>query len=90
MLSIENLTDLSVDFAILERIADHLTKREVELIICDNNKIREYNLEYRKKDTPTDVLSFPIAGGIKELPLGSIIISADMVKDGAKRFNTTK
>jgi len=86
MLNIENLTDLSVDFAILERIADHLTKREVELIICDNNKIREYNLEYRKKDSPTDVLSFPIAGEIEELPLGTIIISADMVKDGAKKF----
>ncbi len=58
MLNIENLTDLRVNSATLEQIRDHLTDREVELIICSSDKIRDYNLEFRGKDSPTDVLSF--------------------------------
>ncbi len=86
MLNIENLTDLRVNSATLEQIRDHLTDREVELIICSSDKIRDYNLEFRGKDSPTDVLSFPIDIEVERLPLGSIIISSDMVLEGAKRF----
>lgn len=32
---------------------------EVNVILTDNAAIREINLEYRKIDAPTDVLSFP-------------------------------
>jgi len=88
--NIENLTDLRVNSATLEQIRDHLTDREVELIICSSDKIRDYNLEFRGKDSPTDVLSFPIDIEVERLPLGSIIISSDMVLEGAKRFKNSK
>jgi len=90
MLNIENLTDLELKFAILEDIADHLTQREVELIICNNETIRGYNLEFRGKNSPTDVLSFPIATEVENLPLGSIVISANKIEEGAKEFNHSK
>jgi probable rRNA maturation factor len=33
---------------------------EVSVLLCDNAAIREKNREYREKDAPTDVLSFPM------------------------------
>lgn len=33
---------------------------EVSVTLVSNQKIRQYNKEFRQKDTPTDVLSFPI------------------------------
>lgn len=33
---------------------------EVNVILTDNSGIREINLDYRKIDAPTDVLSFPM------------------------------
>jgi len=42
MLNIENLTDLRVNSATLEQIRDHLTDREVEIIISSSDKIRDY------------------------------------------------
>lgn len=79
MLTIENETTLPINIERLERIANNLTTREIDLTICDNNMIRQYNREYRHKDKPTDVLSFPVEGDFEHLPLGSIVISADYV-----------
>ena len=90
MLNIENLTDLKLDFTTLFKITEELTTREVELTICDNKKIRGYNLKFRGEDSPTDVLSFPIVTEVETLPLGSILISADKVEEGAKEFNHSK
>jgi probable rRNA maturation factor len=90
MLNIENLTDLKLDFTTLFKIVNRLTLREVELIICDNERIRDFNLEFRGKDAPTDVLSFPIATEVENLPLGSIVISANKIEEGAKEFNHSK
>ncbi|SFV66878.1 Metal-dependent hydrolase YbeY, involved in rRNA and/or ribosome maturation and assembly [hydrothermal vent metagenome] len=94
MLNIENLTNLTININLLEKISILLQKEfrfgEIELIICKNETIQQYNQEYRKKDMPTDVLSFPIEKdmiiGEIEIPLGSIIISADFVKEKAKEF----
>ncbi|MBU1667094.1 rRNA maturation RNase YbeY [bacterium] len=79
MLNIENLTNLTVNAVPLEDIAKELTSREIDLTICNNETIQEYNKEYRGKDTPTDVLSFPIESDMEIMPLGSIVISADYV-----------
>lgn len=87
----DNQTDLAVDIAALEKIATSLSTREVELIITDNDSIAALNLEHRGKDKPTDVLSFPLESffphqGIETMPLGSIVISADLVKQKADEF----
>jgi len=94
MLNIENLTNLTININLLEKISILLQKEfrfgEIDLTICNNQTIQQYNQEYRGKDMPTDVLSFPIENDIImgdiEMPLGSIVISADFVKEKAKEF----
>ncbi len=86
MLNIENDTKLNINHKALERISSTLTSREIDLTICYNPTIQHYNREYRGKDTPTDVLSFPIDSQFEHMPLGAIVISADYVKDKAQLF----
>lgn len=40
-------------------LEDASSAAEVSLLVTDDEGIRGYNASYRKKDTPTDVLSFP-------------------------------
>ena len=92
MLNIENLTNFTINFELLENIANSVTSREIDLTLCYNNTIQQYNKEYRHKDQATDVLSFPIENDIiistdnNFMPLGSIVISLDFVLDKAKEF----
>jgi len=59
---------------------------EISLLITDNARIKELNKEYRDKDRPTDVLSFPMSddplkeGGM----LGDIVISYETAKEQAE------
>ena len=92
LIDLENETTLQFDIDALEEIASSLTSKEIELIITDNKSMRELNLEYREKDKPTDVLSFPMDAPFTEqsifgMPLGSIVISADLVKEKAAEFD---
>ena len=90
MLNIENLTDITVNVKLLESIANSLTSREIDLTLCYNHTIQQYNKEYRQKDKATDVLSFPIENDIVRdnnfMPLGSIVISIDFVMDKAEEY----
>jgi len=94
MLNIENLTNLTINVNLLKKISKFITKEsrrgEIDVTICNNRTIQQYNQEYRGKDMPTDVLSFPIENdmiiGDIEMPLGSIVISADFVKTKATEF----
>ncbi|QOP41276.1 rRNA maturation RNase YbeY [Sulfurimonas marina] len=85
MIDIENKTDLEIDFSKLETILKSLTKKEIELIITDNDDIQTINKEYRDKDYPTDVLSFPYEE-MPFSPLGSIIISKNFVEEKSKEL----
>ena len=65
---------------------------EAGIYICDNKEIQELNSKYRDIDTPTDVLSFPMADdkemlNIPVLHLGEIIISAEKLVEQAKENN---
>ncbi len=66
---VENETDVTFPFdckALLDRIMKQVMEMEncpyetsVNLLITDNEGIREYNKNYRNIDKETDVLSFP-------------------------------
>jgi len=83
MLNIDNLTDFAINTQLLEDIVKKHTSREIDLIVCYNSTIKEYNKMYRSKDVATDVLSFPIENDNiimnDIMPLGSIVISIDFV-----------
>lgn len=68
-LYLENETEITFDFE-TEKIAKNVIEKvlevekcpfdiEVNLLITDNEGIREYNVSMRGIDKPTDVLSFP-------------------------------
>ena len=64
---------------------------EVSVTLCDNEYIRKLNLEYRDKDSATDVLSFPLYDGgefdmsecISGAMLGDIVISLERAREQA-------
>jgi probable rRNA maturation factor len=61
------------------------------VILTNDSKIRTLNREYRGKDKPTNVLSFPmfdsmgeIPAGAGDIPLGDIFISFETIRQEAK------
>ena len=64
--------------------------RNVSILITDNEEIHGLNLEYRGKDAPTDVLSFPLfdeEGNLDEEELGDIVISLERALAQAEEYN---
>ncbi|MGN1094799.1 MAG: rRNA maturation RNase YbeY [Eubacteriales bacterium] len=69
---------------------------EVSVTFVDNEEIHRLNLEYRGKDKPTDVLSFPMEDGCESegdidpyngaVLLGDIIISAEKAASQAEEY----
>lgn len=95
IIDFDNHTDLSVNLDKLEEIAQFLTSRELELVITDNKTITKMNYKHRAKNTPTDVLSFPLEipampNELSHIPLGSIVISAEYVHLKAIEFGHTQ
>ena len=64
---------------------------EVEILFCRDSFIQKINKEHRKKDKPTDVLSFP-TDFLKDPftpTLGDIVISIDTAKKQAKEYGVS-
>lgn len=68
--------------------------------LCGKNKIKNLNLEYRKKDYATDVLSFGIHENLRDdkgpfysalpvMELGDIVICREVAKKQAREFKIT-
>lgn len=73
---------------------------ELHVMVVDDAAMREINRDYRKKDKPTDVLSFPqftpseVRGRKKTSHLsgsylGDLVISSDTTRAQAKRFGVS-
>lgn len=63
-------------------------KSEVSVLLCDDAEIRDLNLRYRKKDRPTDVLSFSLEEGPTPegyTLLGDVVISLETAKRQAEK-----
>lgn len=67
---------------------------EISVIFVDNGQIQELNAQYRNKDVPTDVLSFPMGeDGVYDINhatgakiLGDIVISMEKAVEQADRY----
>ena len=86
MIDLENNTDFEIDISILEKIANSLTKKDIELLVVKNDEIQVLNKEHRNIDKATDVLSFPMDFDFDNMPLGSIVISTDFVEEKSKEY----
>ena len=76
------------------KLEDFRDSAEISVTFVDNEQIHELNRQYREKDAPTDVLSFPMgengvydenhATGAKIL--GDIVISMEKAVEQAQRY----
>ena len=63
-------------------------KQEFSILLTNNKKMRNLNNKFRKKNIPTDVLSFPLNDkGEKNIYIGDIAISYEIIKQRAKKTN---
>jgi len=89
MILLDKQTKIDINIDFLNKICSYLDiTKDIELIITSNENIAAINKEYRGINKATDVLSFPLED-LEFVPLGSIVISADMAKNVAKNLNHT-
>jgi len=86
VIDLENQTDFKIKLEELKIISNFITNQNFELILTTNKIIKTINLEYRGIDKETDVLSFPLELVCENMPIGTIIISIDKVKEKAKEL----
>ncbi|HPB82503.1 MAG TPA: rRNA maturation RNase YbeY [Spirochaetota bacterium] len=105
MLNIELFTEGEAEFpfhgirgdditAVAEKAARfmELDNAVITFIISDNNYIRAINRDYRRKDSPTDVISFAYREdpfpGVEDVPeeLGDIYISIERAQEQALEY----
>ncbi|MBN1646428.1 MAG: rRNA maturation RNase YbeY [Spirochaetales bacterium] len=82
----------------LVRFAEHLLDElgtdnwEISLLFCSDTEIAVLNQEYRKKEGPTDVLSFSQDGFLEKKDeqiyyAGDIVVSMDSVRKNSSEYN---
>ena len=72
----------------LSKIKDFKINREFSILLADNKKMKLLNNKFRKKNKPTDVLSFPIKDLIKNKNyIGDIAISYEIINKRSKNSN---
>ena len=86
MIEIRNLTRRPVNKLSLERLAKKVLKREnrtlenLSIVLTGRKRIRLLNKNFRKKDSPTDVLAF--GSGLNEIVLCPAVIGENSKKSG--------
>src|SRR5438132_1617785 len=71
----------------VKTILHHLdqTQAELSLALVMDPEIHNLNRRYRGKNTPTDVLSFPLADTLHPFLLGDVVISVETAARQAQR-----
>lgn len=89
---LEGLTRDCVDASLAESAAKLVEGCEISVTFCDDAEIRELNAEWRGKDKPTNVLSFPTPGPLSARPLlGDIVIAYETVaREAAEQEKTLR
>ena len=61
-------------------------KGEVSLLLTSNRTMQKLNREFRGKDKPTDVISFPAADVVTDKLAGDLAISVDIAAASAREL----
>ena len=92
MIKTTNLTRFALDEKSFSQVAKKVLSGEnkggytVSLAFVDKAEMKKINNKFRKKNKPTDVLSFELVEG---KTLGEVIICPDVVKENAKKYGVT-
>ncbi|WP_293445810.1 rRNA maturation RNase YbeY [Persephonella sp.] len=91
----KDIYDRKITKDFVKQIAQKILKElqldnvELSITLTDNETIRQINKQWRKKDKPTDVLSFPIdekPPGYRYKILGDVVISLPFAKRQAEEI----
>src|SRR5579875_3015782 len=66
-----------------ELAAGPASDREVAILLTDDERLRALNAQFRGKDAPTNVLSFPAVGG-DQGPLGDVALAFEICEREAR------
>ena len=73
---------------LLKKFKTNSNAQEISIFLTNSEKMRQLNLRFRKKNKPTDVLSFPTNIVKKKIGyLGDIAISYEIVNKRSKTSN---
>jgi len=92
MIEINNFTDFSVDKKTFSTVAkkvlsgENKEREDVSVAIVGKEEIKNLNKKFRKKNKPTDVLSFLLN---EKQYLGEIIICPEVVKENAEKYKVS-
>src|SRR5262249_61938764 len=91
---LEDIARRAVDAALAEARRPYNDEAELAVILADDAKLKDLNRDWRGKDQPTNVLSFPAAEGeeIATAPLlGDLVLAFETVageaETGGKTFD---
>ncbi|PPD43602.1 MAG: rRNA maturation RNase YbeY [Methylocystis sp.] len=89
---LETLTRACVDASLSESGAALADGCEMSVTFCADDEIRELNAQWRGKDAPTNVLSFPTPGPVAARPLlGDIVVAYETVaREAAEQEKTLR
>jgi probable rRNA maturation factor len=87
----QELMDSMIEVIKIALVMENQTlESEVSVSFVDNNEIQNLNSDFRGKDMPTDVLSFPMGedefGMEEEVILGDIVISCERALEQSADF----
>lgn len=91
MIEINNLTNFAVDKKFFLGVAKKVLKGEnkgtenISIVFVNPEEISKLNKKYRKKDKPTDVLSFEKMSYLK-WDFAEIVICPKVVKDNSRKL----
>ena len=91
MIDINNFSKFKADEKSFSQVAKKVLSGEnrkttISLAFVNKAEMKKLNNEFRKKNKPTDVLSFELSEGKS---LGEIIICSSVVKENAKKYKVS-
>ncbi len=92
---IKNESTKPISISALHNDAENLLKicrrtdRELSILLIDDQRMTELNSQYRNRNKPTNVLSFPLSDDSNDNLLGDIVISLDTARQEAQLKNIT-
>lgn len=83
MILYDNLEEITY----LERLANRLSSKDIELVLTNNDEMQEINKNTRNIDKTTDVLSFPHDNTFLDTNfLGSLVINMQLAQEKANEL----
>jgi len=83
---IENVLSQAVNH-LKDKINTSFQDADISILLSNNDHIKTLNRDYRQKDKPTNVLSFPMEGEFAHGSLGDLALGLEIIAEEAREQN---